>query len=158
MAYNAATPIIDGQTVLIAGQNRGTKAFRIEKQGDTFAVKDLWANPQVGVQFNTPVLKDGFLYGLSDRGVFFCLNAKTGETAWMDTVRRQNFGAILDAGSVMMGLTQNGILSVFQPSEKAYTEVASIKVADAQTYAHPVLAGNRMFVRDQDSVTLWMIQ
>lgn len=158
MAYNAATPITDGQTVIIAGQGRGTKAVRIEKQGAAFAVKDLWANAQVGVQFNTPVLKDGFLYGLSDRGNFFCINAKTGETAWTDAIRRRNFGAILDAGSVIMGLTQDGTLSVFQPSNKAYSEVASIKVADTQTYAHPVLAGNRMFVRDQDSVTLWMIQ
>jgi outer membrane protein assembly factor BamB len=158
MAYNAATPIIDGQTVVIAGQNRGTKAFRIEKQGTTFAVKDLWANAQLGVQFNTPVLKDGFLYGLSDRGNFFCINAKTGETAWTDTVRRANFGAILDVGPVLLGLTQNGTLSVFQPSDKAYTEIASIKVADTQTYAHPVLSGNRIFVRDQDSVTLWLVQ
>jgi outer membrane protein assembly factor BamB len=158
MAYNAATPIIDGQTLIIAGQGRGTKAVRIEKQGAAFAVKDLWANTQVGVQFNTPVLKDGFLYGLSDRGNFFCINAKTGETAWLDTVRRQNFGAILDVGSVLLGLTQNGTLSVFQPSDKAYTEIASIKVAETQTYAHPVLAGKRIFVRDQDSVTLWMIE
>jgi len=156
-AYNAATPIIDGQTVFIVGQGRGTKAVRIEKQGAAFAVKDLWANAEIAVQFSTPVLKDGFLYGLSDRGNFFCLNARTGETAWMDTVRRQNFGAILDAGSVIMGLTQDGTLSVFNPSDKAYTQIAGIKVADTQTYAHPVLAGNRIFVRDLDSVALWMI-
>jgi len=156
-AYNAATPIIDGQTVFIVGQGRGTKAVRIEKQGAAFAVKDLWANAEIAVQFSTPVLKDGFLYGLSDRGNFFCLNARTGETAWMDTVRRQNFGAILDAGSVIMGLTQDGTLSVFNPSDKAYTQIAGIKVADTQTYAHPVLAGNRIFVRDLDSVALWLI-
>jgi outer membrane protein assembly factor BamB len=158
MAYNAATPIVDGQMVIIAGQGRGTRAVRIEKQGDVFAVKDLWANAQLGVQFNTPVLKEGFLYGLSDRGYFFCIDAKTGETAWTDTVRRQNFGAILDAGPVLLGLTNNGTLSVFQPTDKAYTEIASIKVADTQTYAHPVLAGNRIFVRDQDSLILWMVQ
>jgi outer membrane protein assembly factor BamB len=47
---------------------------------------------------------------------------------------------------------------VYQPDAKAFTEIASIKVAEMQTYAHPVLAGNRLFVRDQDSVTLWTIQ
>jgi outer membrane protein assembly factor BamB len=103
------------------------------------------------------VLKDGFLYGLSERGNYFCINAKTGEATWTDTVRRQNFGAILDAGSVLLGLTQDGTLSVFQPNDKAYTEIAGIKVADTQTYAHPVLAGQRLFVRDQDSVMLWLI-
>ncbi len=158
MAYNAATPIIDGQTVIIAGQNRGTKALRIEKQGASFTVKDLWANSQLGVQFNTPVIKDGFLYGVSERGNFFCINAKTGETAWTDTVRRGNYGAMLDVGPVLICLTQDGTLSALQPNDKAYTEVASIKVADTQTYAHPILAGKRIFVRDQDSVILWMLE
>jgi len=46
---------------------------------------------------------------------------------------------------------------VFVPSEKEYTELASIKAAEKQTYAYPVLSGNRLFVRDQDSVTLWTI-
>jgi outer membrane protein assembly factor BamB len=158
MAYNAATPIIDGQTVIITGQGRGTKALRIEKQGASFGVKDLWANAQLGVQFNTPMLKDGFLYGVSERGNFFCINAKTGETAWTDTVRRGNYGAMLDVGPVLICLTQDGTLSVLQPNDKAYTEVASIKVADTQTYAHPILAGKRIFVRDQDSVILWMLE
>jgi outer membrane protein assembly factor BamB len=157
MGYNAATPIIDGQTVYIAGQGRGTKAVRIEKQGDTFAAKELWANPTLGVQFNTPVLKNGFLFGLSDRGNYFCINAKTGETAWTDTERRANFGAILDVGSVLIGLTQDGTMTVFQPDEKAFTPVASIKVGETQTYAHPILSGNRIFVRDQDSLILWTV-
>ncbi len=156
-AYNAATPIIDGQTVIITGQGRGTRALRIEKQGDAFAVKDLWTVGELAVQFNTPVLRDGFLYGLSDRGNYFCINSQSGATAWTDTLRRGQFGAIVDAGTVLLGLTQDGTLSVFRPTDKAYTEVASIKVADTQTYAHPVLAGKRIFVRDRDSITLWMI-
>jgi len=50
------------------------------------------------------------------------------------------------------------VVKVGLTNEKAYTEIASIEVADTQTYAHPVLAGNRLFVRDQDSLTLWLIQ
>lgn len=155
MAYNAATPIVDGDTVIYTGQNRGTKAVKIEKQGDAFVATPLWSNPDVGVQFNTPVLKDGLLYGLSDKGVFFCLDAKTGKTDWVDTTKRGgNFGAILDAGSVIIALPSTGELTVFTPSDKAYTEVAKIKVADTPTYAHPVIAGNKIFIRDQNSVAL----
>jgi outer membrane protein assembly factor BamB len=155
--YNAATPIVDGTTLYIAGQGRGTKAVQIAKEGDAFAVKDLWANTALGVQFNTPVLKNGYLYGISDRGNYFCINAKTGETAWTDTERHGNFGSILDAGSVLIGLTQDGTMLVYQPNEKAFTSIASIKVGETQTYAHPILAGNRIFVRDQDSLILWAI-
>ena len=67
------------------------------------------------------------------------------------------FGSIVDAGSVLLALTPASELIVFQPSDKEYTELARLKVAATPTYAHPVVAGNRIFVKDQDSVTLWTI-
>ena len=157
--YNAATPIVDGQTLIYAGQGRGAKAVKIEKQGDGFAAKELWSNPDNAVQFNTPVLKNGLLFGLSQRGNFFCINAQSGQTAWTDaTGGRGAYGSIVDAGSVLLALTPKSQLIVIQPSEKEYTELASIKVADKQVYGYPVVAGNRLFVKDQDSVTLWTIE
>jgi outer membrane protein assembly factor BamB len=159
MAYNAATPIVDGQTVIFAGSGRGTKAVRVEKQGDGFAAKELWSNDQVAPQFNSPVLKDGLLFGLTDKGYLFCLNAKTGQTAWTDATKRGGaFAAVLDAGSVLLALPSNSELIVFKPADKQYDEVARIKVADSATYAHPVVAGNRIFVRDLDTVALLTIQ
>ena len=76
-AFNAPTPIVDGQTLYYTGATRGTKAVKIEKQGDEFTVKELWSSP-IATIFNTPVLKDGLLYGLSERASLFCLNAQTG--------------------------------------------------------------------------------
>jgi len=158
MNYNAATPIIDGQTVFYCGSGRGTKAVKIEKEGDSFTAKELWSNPDNAVQFDSPVLKSGLIFGLSQRGNFFCLNAQTGKTAWTDsTGGRGQFGSVVDAGSVLLGLTSKSTLVAFEPSDKEYTELASIKVADKQTYAYPVLAGNRLFIKDQDSLTLWTI-
>jgi len=158
MAYNAATPIFDGQTIYYTGQGRGTKAIKLEKQGDTFAPKELWSNT-LTVQYNTPVFKDGFLYGLSDKAFFFCINAKTGETAWTDTVKRGgNFCSILDAGSQLIALPGNSELVVFKSNSKEYTEVAKIKVADTPTYAHPVVSGKNIFIKDQDSLALFLIE
>ncbi|HUT32562.1 MAG TPA: PQQ-binding-like beta-propeller repeat protein [Planctomycetota bacterium] len=158
-AYNAATPIVDGQTVIYTGAARGTKAVKIEKQGDGFAAKELWSNPEVAPQFNTPVLKDGLLFGLSSRGNLFCLDAKTGKAAWTDTAQHgRGFAAILDAGPVVLALPSTSELIAFKPSGTKYEEVAKIKVADTPTYAHPVIAGNRVFVRDQDAVTLWTLE
>jgi outer membrane protein assembly factor BamB len=159
MAYNAATPIVDGQTVIYFGQGRGAKAVKIEKQGEGFAAKELWSNPDNSIQFNSPVLKNGLIFGLSQKGNFFCLNAQTGKTAWSDTTGgRGGFGSVVDAGPVMLALTAKSQLTAFEPSEKEYTELASIKVADKQTYAYPVVSGNRLFVRDQDSVALLSIE
>jgi outer membrane protein assembly factor BamB len=192
MAYNAATPIVDGQTIIYSGSNRGTAAVRIEKQGDGFAGKELWKNADMAVQFNTPVLRDGYIYGLTGGNDFFCLNAADGKTAWSvpsspaaaeggAPPRREagpdrgpgpgggrgrggggrggrGYGSVVDAGSVLLALTPASQLVVFQPDPKAYAEVARIKVADSPTHAYPVVSGNRIFIKDQDSVTLWTVE
>jgi len=158
-AYNAATPIVDGQTVIYAGAGRGTKAVKIEKQADGFVAQELWSNPEVAPQYNSPVLKGSLIFGFSDRGYLYCISAETGQTAWTDTTQRgRGFAAILDAGSCLLALPSNSELVAFKPSEKQYEEVALIKVSDTATYAHPVIAGTRIFVKDQDAVTMWTVE
>lgn len=173
MAYNAATPIIDGQTLIYCGQGRGATAVKLEKSGDTISATELWKNPDNSVQFNTPVLKDGFLYGLSAKSDFFCIDAKDGKTAWTAPLtapaaggegegggrrgggRSAGYGSLIDAGKVILALTPNSQLVVFKPDEKAYSELARIKVADTPVYAHPVVSGNKLIVKDQESLILW---
>jgi len=158
-AYNAATPIVDGQTVIYTGAGRGIKAVKIEKQADGFAAKELWSNTEVATQFNTPVLKDGLLFGLSDRGNLFCINSQTGQTAWIDTKQqdRGGFASIVDVGSVILILPSNSELIAFKPSDNEYAEIARIKVSDTEIYAHPVIVGNRVFIKDQETLTMWTI-
>jgi len=157
-AYNAATPIVDGQTVIFTGASRGTNAVKIEKQGDGFVAKELWSNEEVAVQFNTPVLKEGLLFGLTNKNNLFCLNAQTGQTMWVDANKTGGggFGAILDAGSILLVLPDSSELIAFKPSDKEYTELARTKVADTPTYTHPVVAGNRIYVKDGESLAMWM--
>ena len=158
--FNSATPIVDGQTVIFTGQGAGTKAVKIEKSGDAFAAKELWANAELGTGFNTPVLKDGFLYGFSDKGNLYCMDAKTGKTCWTDATKRGqgNFAAVLDAGACLFALPSNSELVVFKPGDKEFSELAKIKVSETPTYATPVLAGKRIFVRDQDAVILYAVE
>ena len=158
-AYNAATPIVKGQTVIYAAKGRGTKALKIEKQGDGFVVKELWSNPDLGTQYNTPVLQDGLIFGLSDSNKLFCINAQTGNTAWADATTRgkSGFGAIVGTGSCLIALTNDSNLIVFKPDGKVYSEIKSYKVAETVTNAHPVIAGGRIFIKDQETLTLWAI-
>lgn len=157
-AYNAATPIVEGDMVICAGSGRGTKAVKIEKAGDSFTAKDLWTNPDNAVQFNTPVLVGSELYGLAQTGTLFCLNAQDGKTLWTAPLGGRDFGSIVAAGPVLMALTPQQELTVFTPSEKEFKKVATYKVASSDTYAQPVVAGSRVFIRDQDSLTLWSLK
>ncbi len=162
MQYNACTPMVDGQTVIYSGGGRGTKAIKIEKQGDEVTAKDLWSS-DLAVKFNTPVVKNGLLYGISERDVLFCLNLENGKTAWTTPLgdgrgRSSGYGSVVDAGPVLFALNPSGQLIVFEPSDKAFKEVARYKVGKSATYAYPILSGNRVFVKDADSVTLYTIE
>ena len=159
-AYNSATPVVDGTTVIFSGSARGTTAVKIEKQGDGFQAKELWKNPTIAMQFSSPVLEGGRLYGVTDRNSVFCLDAKTGQTLWVDATPRGkgSFAAVLDAGSVLFAFPNTGELFAFKPSDKGYEEVARLKLAETPTYAHPIIAGNRVFVKDQVSLALWLVE
>jgi outer membrane protein assembly factor BamB len=147
--YNTSTPIVDGQTVICAG-----RALKIEKQGDSFAARELWKS-EAPNQFNTPVLKDGLLFGLTGRRNFFCMNARTGDVLWTDTAQRGDCGEVLDAGSVLLALTSDSEMVAFKPGNKEYAELAKYKVADTPTWAYPIIAGNRVFVKDHETLALW---
>jgi outer membrane protein assembly factor BamB len=157
--YNACTPIVDGQTVIFSGSGRGTKAVKLEQEGDKVVGKELWSNDNISVQFNTPVVTNGMVFGLTSGDSLFCINAGSGKTAWSSSVKgRRGYGSVVDAGGVLLALTPSSQLLVFQPIDKEFKQLASYKVADSPTYAYPIVAGNRVFVKDSDSLTLWTIE
>lgn len=129
----------------------------------------------VGSGDATPALVGDKLYVFARQGedeVTLCLNAadgkedwkdkyaaQDGKTAWVDAAQHgRGFAAIVDAGSVLLALPSTSELIVYKPNPQKYEEVARIKVAATATYAHPVIAGSRIFVRDQDAVTLLTVE
>ncbi len=153
---NNTTPVIDGQTVIYTGQGKGMFAVKIEAQGDNFATVPIWTNSTLGARFTTPILKDNLLFGYNGR--LFCADAKTGATLWTDATNRGNSAALVDAGQVILATAVSSELVAFKPSAKEYTELARMKVADTEIWAHPVVDGSRIYVRDREIVTLWAIE
>lgn len=156
--YNAATPVADGTTLVYAGDGRGTTAVTIGKKGADLAATPLWTNPDTSVKFNTPVVKGDLVFGLTELDKLFCLDAKTGKTAWSTGIPgNRGYGTIVDLGPALMVLTPSAELTVFEPTAKDFRPLAKYKVGTG-TYAYPVVAGNRVFVKDKDAVTLWAIE
>jgi outer membrane protein assembly factor BamB len=171
--YNAATPVVVGNTILYSGAGKGTSAVGIEKTGDGLTAKNLWTENENAVMFNTPVVKNGLVYGISDKDQLFCLDEKTGKTLWKTALKTGagggggrrgggmgggGYGSIVDAGSVLFALNPSGELIVFEPSEKEFKKLASYKVADGGAYAYPVIAGKHIHIKDKNNVTLWAIE
>jgi outer membrane protein assembly factor BamB len=86
MGYNASTPIVSGETLIYSGSSRGTRAVKLEAQGAAYVARELWNNPEVSVQFNSPVLKDGVEYGLTAGNELFAINAADGKTLWKQAI------------------------------------------------------------------------
>ena len=185
--YHAATPIVDGQTIILSGQS--VRAFQIQKQDDALTTKELWSNSDISTSFGTPVLKDDQLYGLSGSNSLFCLDAKTGKTLWTHELsgggpppggpggqggaggpgggRRgmrgggmgaRGFGSVVDAGSVLFALTPSSELIVFKPGDKDFEQVAALRVSDTPTYAYPVVAANQILIKDRDGLTMFTVE
>jgi len=157
MNYNAATPIVDGSVIYFAGAGRGSRAIRLEKNGDSFSVKDLWNNPDLAPQFNSPVLLNGRLFGLSQRGNLYCLDAATGKTLWVDENRYSGFGAILGSPRALFVMTERSGLIVFAPDSDTFQSLATFQVSSGPVYATPVIAGNRIYIKDAETLTLWQL-
>jgi len=120
--------------------------------------QELWTNPDCSVQFNTPVLKNGRLYGIAQNGSIFCIDAKDGKTLWTAQFGGRDFGSIVDAGDVFFAMTPQSELTAFEPSDREFKKLAGYKVAETDVYAHPVIVGNSLIIKDQNSVALWTIE
>jgi len=73
------------------------------------------------------MLRGAQIYGLSQNGVVFRLDAQGGKTLWTTELGGRGFGSIVDAGSVLLALTPKGELAVFEPSDKEYKKLASYR-------------------------------
>jgi outer membrane protein assembly factor BamB len=184
--YKAATPIITGDTLIYS--DGPARAVKLAKEGEKIVSSKLWSNQDSRVEYNTPVLRNGLLFGLTGRSELFCVDTKDGKTLWSKAIAptpagsppaaappggagggkgkgrgggfggTAGYGSIIDAGSVLIALTPSSQLVVYEPSDKEFKQLASYKIADKATYAHPIVTGNRIFVKDADSVTLWTVE
>jgi outer membrane protein assembly factor BamB len=183
--YNAGTPIVEDQMLIVAGLGSGVTAVRLSREGDRLISEELWSNTDTSLRFNTPALTGGLIFGLSSVDVLFCLKAENGETAWTAPVAaepdaaepqrdadngrrgggrgrgrgpRPGFGSVVNAGSVVVVLHPSGQLIVVEPTAEAFTPVARYKVADEGANAYPVLSGSRIYIKDRESVALWTVE
>lgn len=156
--YNCVSPYVDGNKIYYTGQGTGMKAIEVVREGDKFVTKELWNTAEAGAKWNTPILKDGFLYGFTDLRRIYCLNASDGKTAWIDGATHSDFATIVDCGKVIAGLPQTGNLIFFKPDPASYNEAARYKVSEAPLYAFPVIAGNRIYIKEAENLTLYEIE
>jgi outer membrane protein assembly factor BamB len=156
---NIITPIVMGNTVIVSGVQKPTSAFRLVKKGNQWTTEDVWENPAASFYMANAVVVGDALFGLSSRnsGQYVLLDVKTGKTLWTGMPRQATNAAIVRAGAIVFALEDDAELMVGRVSGSAVQELKRYKVADAATWAAPVISGNRIFVKDVSALTLWTV-
>jgi outer membrane protein assembly factor BamB len=104
---------------------------------------------------STPVVQGNTLFGFSmlKKGQFFALDADTGKTLWQGPGRMGENAALLSAGgSVFLGLTNEANLIVLPVTAKEFAPTVQYTVATSPTWAHPVVNGNRILIKDETTL------
>jgi outer membrane protein assembly factor BamB len=151
---NSVTGLAYKEMLIFAREDQGLAAIRLVKQGEQLVPQEIWNNKENELYMNSPVLQGNLLFGLSVRkkGQLFCIDADTGKTLWQGPGRMGENAALLNTGKVLLVLTNDAKLVVVEPSATAYKAVAEYTVADSQTWTHPVLLRNRIFVKDETTL------
>jgi outer membrane protein assembly factor BamB len=151
------TPIFHGGEVFVAsGYGVGCKKVQVAARNE---VTDLWTNTNMVNHHGGVILKDGYLYGYSDKGGWTCMDWKTGEIKWAE--KKLGKGAIHGADGMFYLLEEgSGTLALIEASPEAWKEHARFKMdpqttqrkPDGRVWTHPVVSNGRLYLRDQEWV------
>ena len=119
----------------------------------------VWENPTESMYMSSPVLVGDTLYGMSNRnrGHFFAIDARSGRTLWTTPGRDGENAALVRAAKLLFVLKNDAELVIARPSPTSFEVVRRYTVAESPTWAMPVVDGNRIFVKDVETLTLWTV-
>jgi outer membrane protein assembly factor BamB len=144
---NAATPLQIGPDRLLisSGYNAGAALVAVDASG----AKEVWRNKNLRAHINSPVEWGGAIYGVDGNtggGNLVCLDAATGERRWEE--KSVKGGALVVAGGALIIVSEKGDLVIAEASERSYKQLLRQTVLSGRTWAQPVLANKRIYVRD----------
>ena len=153
---NIATPLWTGTNLIVSGTRQGTHAYALKQSAGKWEASEVWKNPDIAMYLSSPVFGDGLIYGLSSRkkGQFFALDAKTGVARWTTEGREGEHASLLLTPQHVVFLTNGADLIVAKRDTSSFAVERRYEVAEASTFATPVLLGANILVRDATGLIL----
>jgi outer membrane protein assembly factor BamB len=157
---NIVTPLQYKDLLIFSGIDKGVFAVRLSHSNNAWKPEQVWMNKEVSLYMNSPVLEGDVLCGFShkNKGQYFCLDPNTGKTLWTSDPRQGDNAALVTAGGLVYALDTDANLKIFRASNKGLQELKRYTVADSATWAHPVLTGNRVVVKDAGTLAVWAVE
>lgn len=155
---NSITPVLFGQTVIVWGTGP-VSAVHIMRRNGQWAAETVWENLDLPGRMSNAVVAGDVMFGFTSRnmGQYYAADAKTGKVLWTSEGRQAANVALARAGNVLFSLENDGELVVLRASQTAFEPLRRYKVAEAATWTQPAISGNRIFVKDVSTLTLWTL-
>jgi len=102
------------------------------------------------------VLVNGYLYGFNN-SILTCLEFATGKLMWRD--RSVGKGALTYADGNLYIQGEGNLVGLAEATPSGYREKGRFKIADQglPSWAHPVVAGGTLYVRNQKTLAKYDI-
>ena len=164
---NIPTPIVRGDQIFAtAGYGRGGALITVSSAGGKFDVKEEYWSRDLRSRHGGVILIGENLYGdTDDSGNVWCANFKTGDIRWTrsKTAKGSKGGgsaALTFAdGMLYVRFGDGGWVSLVDP-KNGFTEVSTFQIPNGtrDCWAHPVVVGGKMFIREKDIVWCYNVK
>ena len=145
---NASQPLVIGSNRVFVSTGYGTGAalFELSRGGDgRFAVREVWRTNRMKNQFTSPLLHDGFIYGL-DESILACIDASTGELKWKGG--RYGYGQVMLASGHLIVLSEQGELALVRATPDRHVELARFPAIEGKSWNHPAISDGILLIRN----------
>ena len=155
---NIATPIVRGNHVFLSS-DYGTGAALLElTPGDgSVRAREVYFTKEMRNHHASSVLVGDYLYGFSS-AILTAMRFDNGQVAWKD--RSVGKGSLVFADDRLYLFSENGVVGLAEAVPDAYREHGrfQIKTGNLPTWAHPVVSGGKLFLRDQDTIYAYNVR
>jgi outer membrane protein assembly factor BamB len=156
------TPICaDGYVYTTSGYGIGCNLFKVAK-GSAFTATQVYAN-KVMVNHHGGVVKLGeYLYGHSDSEGWTCQKFQSGEAQWQEKDKLGKGSLVYADGHLYCREeAEKGVVALLEATPSGYREKGRFTPPDRsgkQSWPHPVVAGGKLYLRDQDVLLCYDVQ
>jgi outer membrane protein assembly factor BamB len=154
---NIPTPVVLHDKIFAAaGYGKGGALLKLTASGRDVTAKEIYFNRELTNKHGGVVVVGDYAYGdTDDQGRPFCAEVKTGKIKWKRAHEGDGRGSasITYADGRLYIQYDNGVTALVEASPNGYKETGSLKVeTDGPAWAHPVVAGGRLYLREGDSL------
>ena len=154
---NCATPIIDGNHIFASSAyGVGGGLARINTVDGKQTSEEIYFEKRMANHHGGIVKVKDHMYGFGSGGLI-CMDFLTGEIAWRD--RSVGKGSLIYADGMLYLLGENHQVAIAEATPEEYREHGRFKISShgRPSWAHAAIAGETLYIRDQQSLTAYDI-